>query len=49
MVEQLNNGTQYEYYHNYTNMMFYPADATDKCNDINQLKIIYIDRHDARN
>lgn len=37
MVERLNNGTQYEYYHNYTNMMLYP---TDKCNDTGQLKII---------
>lgn len=40
MVEWLNNGTQYEYYHNYTNIMFYPADATDKRNNIDQLKII---------
>lgn len=36
----MNNGTQYEYYRNYTNMMLYPADTTDKRNDISQLKII---------
>lgn len=40
MVERLNNRTQCEYYHNYTNMMLYPADVTDKRNDISQLKII---------
>lgn len=40
MVERLNNRTQYEYYHNYTNMMLYPADVTDKRNDISELRII---------